>query len=121
MNIFLVNSKYGIIIIDFFEVSFSQMILFYFIVQDFKNFMIFYYFPTCTAIFFKKIRISFLKNYMSYSSKSTIYKILSEFRNIKSSKSFWKHYHILVSHSDPNSFKFKFLNFLFKNSLRIDS
>lgn len=121
MNIFLVNSKYGIIIIDFFEVSFFQMILFYFIVQDFKNFMIFYYFPTYTAIFFRKIRILFLKNYICYSSQSNMYKILSEFKNIKSSKSFWKYYHILVSCSDSNSFKFKFLNFLFKNSLRIDS
>ena len=121
MNIYLVNSKYEIIIIDFFEVSFFQMILFYFIVKDFKNFIIFYYLPTYTAIFFRKIRISFLKNYMCYSSNSNIYKSLSEFKNIKSSKSFWKHYHILVSNLDSNSFKFKFLNFLFKNSLRINS
>lgn len=118
MNILLVNIEDGFIIIDFFDISFLNIILFYFFVKDFQKIILTSKFPK--PILFAKHRINFLYRFSHFTSDKIKSIINREKSEIKNKNDFWKYYYISLSPyqktKKSHNFFIWLIKFIFKNS-----
>jgi hypothetical protein len=117
INIYCVNDAKEFIILDIFDVSFKKMLIFYFYINHFRNWMIGKPFSIYSYFKYDSFNV-FLETLVFYSNK--IYKqIIFEKPLIKSNNDFWLLYHILIqinysskNVSKINQFKLSFIKFV---------
>jgi hypothetical protein len=119
MNIHLVNREHGFIIVDFLNASFYQMMLFYFIVKDFQNWV---RTSSCPKPFlFFKIRSEFFYTFLCFTNPKIRKRIDSLKTKIYSNEDFWRYYYIDVSLQNISykNIKFKFFKWLISKKFNI--
>lgn len=111
MNLFLVNSKHEFIIVDFFDISYIQIIIFLLIIKDFRNWM--FNFERPFPFLFHRERTSFFNYFTTSTSFKIAELVFIDADEISSNETFWKKYHIVLIKEDQFSErKYNFFKFM---------
>lgn len=101
MNLFLVSSKHEFIIVDFFDISYIQIIIFLLIIKDFRNWM--FNFERPFPFLFYRERTSFFNYFTTSTSFKIAELVFIDADEISSNETFWKKYHIVLIKEDQFS------------------
>lgn len=122
MNLLLINTKHEFIIVDFFDATYIQIIIFLLIIKDIRNWMYKFIYPI--PLLFYRQRRSFFRYFLTHTSFKIAELIFIEAEEISSNEDFWKKYHIILSKDETcskrkyNFFKFMLSKFFKKFELK---